>query len=457
MPFSSCSAPPTTLTAPLLKLFREDTRRRDVATALLLYLVLCAVYLAVAGGDRLTQHSSYNHFALLADSWLHGRTDLGASPPPYSGRNDFALFEGRWFVTFPGFPAALLLPVVWFAGDVEQVRDAQFFIWLAGIGPALFFLVLERLRRLGYTDASYRFNVGMALLFALGSVYFFVSVLGTVWFAAHVVAVALAAGYLWASIEARHPILAGVCIGLALWTRPSVAYGAIFFLLEVFRRCRVGDAEPAQRKLCLLSTRWTQTLRPIALFALPVVVAGVGLMMLNQARFGNPFDFGYEYLQIAWQDRIEKWGLFHYHYLARNLGVMFTSLPYVGVANAPFQINGHGLALWVTTPLYVLLAWPRRVTRLHLALWITVGCIALPTLCYQNTGWIQFGYRFSTDYQAVLFTLLVLGGVRWRRVWWALGLLGVIVNTFGAVSFQHAEYRRFYYVDRTQRVIYQPD
>jgi hypothetical protein len=30
-------------------------------------------------------------------------------------------------------------------------------------------------------------------------------------------------------------------------------------------------------------------------------------------------------------------------------------------------------------------------------------------LLYQNSGWVQFGYRFATDYMIVLFVLIALG------------------------------------------------
>jgi hypothetical protein len=178
----------------------------------------------------------------------------------------------------------------------------------------------------------------------------------------------------------------------------------------------------------------------------------------NQLRFGNPFDFGYEHLTVAWQARMKKWGLFHYHYLARNLGVMLTSLPFVTPGEAvPFRINGHGLALWVTTPLYLWLLWPRRRSPVHLGLWLTVLAVALPTLLYQNSGWVQFGYRFSNDYAAFLFLLLGIGGYRFGKLWMLAAVWAVVVNAFGAASFNRGSMQDYYFTERTQRVLYQPD
>jgi hypothetical protein len=123
----------------------------------------------------------------------------------------------------------------------------------------------------------------------------------------------------------------------------------------------------------------------------------------------------------------------------------------------PFRINAHGLALWFTTPLYLWLLWPRRWTHLHAAFWLTVAAVAIPTLFYQNTGWVQFGYRFANDYSVFLFCLLAIGGYRLGTLFHLAALFGVAVNAFGAISFQRPAYSRYYYQEASQTVIYQPD
>ena len=95
-----------------------------MAIALVVYAVTTGVYFAFAAPGTLRAHTPFNHFALLADSWLHGRLDLGGPPPPYAQNNDFASFGGKWFVTFPPFPAVLLLPLVKLAGSAESL-DAR--------------------------------------------------------------------------------------------------------------------------------------------------------------------------------------------------------------------------------------------------------------------------------------------------------------------------------------------
>lgn len=426
-----------------MRVWLANERVRTWLWALACYSVLLVLYAAVAGSARLTDHSPYNHFALLAEAWLHGRLDLGGPPPDYAGNNDFAQYDGKWFVPFPPLPAALLLPLVYLAGSAAQVRDAQFFVWLAPIGPALLFVILEQLRVLGSSGRSRWENLALTFSFGLGTVYFFTAVQGSVWFAAHVVAVALGAGYLLFAIEARRPFWSGLCLGLGYWSRSTLLFGAPFFLFEAWRVCRRGAAPPS----------WSRLAKACAWFALPLTLC-FGLSLLhNFARFDDPFEVGYRYLQIAWQGRIEKWGLFSYHYLAKNLGVMLTSLPWV----EPLRINAHGLALWLTTPVYLYLLWPSERRAGFAGLLATAACIGIPALFYQNTGWMQFGYRFSNDYSLFLFVALALSRRRLSWHFWALSVWAVALNGFGAMTFERASYTRFYYQQASQETLYQPN
>ena len=155
-----------------------SSRRWVIAAGI--YALTSAVYFAFADARTLTEHTPFNHYALLAQAWLEGRMDLGHGPPSYTGNNDFALYQGKWFVIFPPLPAVLLLPWVWLAGSAEAVCDGQFFLWLAGVGPAVLFLALEQMGQAGL-GRSTKANVSLALLFAFGSVYFFTAEQGTVW------------------------------------------------------------------------------------------------------------------------------------------------------------------------------------------------------------------------------------------------------------------------------------
>src|SRR5579883_3377669 len=104
----------------------------------------------------------------------------------------------------------------------------------------------------------------------------------------------------------------------------------------------------------------------------------------NWTRYGraSPAYFDHEFLTVGWHARIVKWGLLGYHYLAKNLGIALSSLPFlppphaVNPRGAPFQVNEHGLALWFTTPLYLWVLWPKGLDRDPERKWLYV-CVAI--------------------------------------------------------------------------------
>ena len=125
----------------------DSFRKRRLLIACAIYLACTVVYFLFADRAVIHAHTPWNHFTLQADAWRHGRLDLGGPPPSYTGNNDFSQYDGKWFVVFPPFPALLLFPLVAWLKDPTRVLDGQFFLWLAGLAPAVLFLGLEKLRR----------------------------------------------------------------------------------------------------------------------------------------------------------------------------------------------------------------------------------------------------------------------------------------------------------------------
>jgi hypothetical protein len=294
-------------------------------------------------------------------------------------------------------------------------------------------LVLRRLTAAGLSHRSLGDDLWLVATLAFGSVLWFSAVQGKVWYTAHVVGVALALVYAWASIEARRPIVAGLALGAAALTRTAMAFMVPLFLFEAWRICGGLPAWRKDRRAVLRALR-----RPVLRFAAPVAGFAIAGMVYNQLRFGSPTEFGHSYLAVRQQAQIEQFGLASYHYLARNLAVAFTLLPELSPRPPYVQISGHGLALWFTTPVLVLLLWPRDRPPQHRILWLCVAAVALPSLLYQNSGWVQFGYRFSLDYMVLLILLLAIGGRPFTRWTKALIVAGIVINLFGAITFDRA-------------------
>jgi hypothetical protein len=458
-----------------------------------LYLAVFAtglVVYAIAAWGRIWQPSTAPHFVYQADAWLHGSVAIAAScgdpgqrpcgktetPLPaddwatvetveladgtvvqgrrlVQARGSFRQLDGTIipvasiqrsvgytaYVSFPPIPSLLMLPGAALSG--REGNDVIPTLLVAALILPLTLLLLRRLAEAKLSERSVRDDLWLVGMLAFGSVLFFSAVQGKVWYTAHVVGVALALVYAWASIEARRPIIAGLALGAAALTRTAMAFMVLLFVFETWRMAGDGD--------------WRAKLRamraPLLRFAVPVVALAIAGAVYNYIRFESPTEFGHSYLALGnrqpvrQQLQIEQWGLASYHYLARNLAVAFTLLPELGNAKAPWiQISGHGLAMWVTTPALVLLLWPRTKGPLHRVLWLTTLVVALPSLCYMNSGWFQFGYRFSLDYMVFLVMLLAVGGRPLGYVAKALIIAGVVVNLFGAYTFDRKnEYYRY--------------
>jgi Raf kinase inhibitor-like YbhB/YbcL family protein len=270
-----------------------DTRKRRLLVAAAVYLLSVVVFALVAGPERMGSHTAFNHYAHLADAWLHGKNFIIRGGPGYAGGNDFADFQGKTYISFPPMPAVLMLPLVWLAGSPENFRDGQFIVWLAGLGPAVLFLVLEKLRRTGRAERAEWENVALSIAFGFGSVYFFTAVQGTVWFAAHVVGVGALACFLLFSLDAERPVLAGIALSCAWTSRVLMLTVGVFFVIEAIRvSCKNQENIEGG-----LFARVETTLRRadkvvlgklLLLFAAPLVVSFALASAYNNARFGDP-------------------------------------------------------------------------------------------------------------------------------------------------------------------------
>ena len=431
------------------------TLSRNDKLALLVYGVLLAIYAATAN-TRLRGPSQDTHFVYQAKMFLEHRLDLGHAPP---NQNDWAeveyltLKDGRqiagcflktqppnhfrslkgviesipdseiasrskkFYVSFPPFPAILMLPAVAIAG--LAANDVLFTVLLAPLGPMLLFLVLRRLAARGDSQRSEEDDLWLTALFAIGSVYYYSSILGQVWYTAHIVATALCGLFVLASLDVRRPVLAGLALGALTLTRPQMGFVGIFFLYEAWRKKELNVGT-------------------LSRIGVPVMLLGAVGAWFNYARFGSIAEFGHFYLNVRWTERIQRYGLFHYAFLSRNLAAAFTLTPKLLAKKPYIQVSWHGMSMLLTTPALLYLLWPRVTGGLHRALWVTVAPIAILSLLYQNDGWVQFGFRFSIDYLFLLVMLLAIGGRPLTRVWKAVIIFGVIVNLFGALTFGRA-------------------
>jgi hypothetical protein len=384
----------------------------------------------LSSGSLLARQSQAPHFVWQADAFLHGQLHLTARPP---NLNDWVFEQGRWYVSFPPFPAVLMMPFVALQG--LSFNDVAFTLPFAAANVALLYRLLRRIQQVEGGTRSEWDHAILALVFGFGTLAWSSSIRGEVWFTAEVVGVTFTLLYLHAALRAQHPVLAGAALACGTLCRTPIAFAAVFFLLEAVLdggrldrtnlRAALGDAQRRQKAL-----------ERLALFAAPVVVIAAPMAWMNATRFGSPTDFGHAHLYANRVNRdIREHGLFSFHYLGRNLRSAFLLLPKLDFQPLRLGYDANGMSLFVTTPLFALLLFPRERPRLWRILWLTLAAVALPGFFYQNNGWQQFGFRFSLDYTPYLILLLALSGRALDGLFWLLAAIGVAVNCWGAAVF----------------------
>ena len=467
---------------------RERMRRlrRPIAV-----FVVAAIGLCLLAGTHSTAPSKDNHFSHLAQGWLEGRLALAGEPPGWCGPRDRArgecrhhtfddwarvehlavvrstdgLREGQevrgfscrteacaelrkterldvwyvlghgwvelprgsyrrvgetWYVSFPPGPAVVMLPFVAIWG--LQVWDVLITCLLAALIPAVLVHLLDRER--GTEGGHGREHLWVALAWTFASPATFVGANGRVWFTAQIAAALFAVLYVCTAWRVRRPGWAGLWLGLAVACRPANMVGAVVvFALEWWRAGR--------------------RMRAAVAFVLPLAAIGLALAWHNVVRFESPFEFGHRFLEIRWQARMQEVGMFSAEYLVRNLRVLFALLPQVQPTWPNMRVSIHGIALWLSTP-WILAAFAARDRFPQRAgLWLAALGAALPSLFYQNSGQLQFTYRFAIDWLPFVLLAMVFGGGTRRRWFPLLVLLGVLVQVYGAYWFARAPGRLF--------------
>ena len=427
---------------------------RRIPSPLLAFLLALIVY-AVAAGPMLFRQSIAPHYVYLADALLHGRLDVVDPPTSY----DMLVVDGRNYVAQSPMPAILLMPIVAVFG--KAFSDVLFTVVVGALNVGL----VQSLFKRGW----------LTLLFAFGTPHLYLTALGSTWFTAHIIAIffgllavrqILAAGTQKAqgsplsnqptilSVRSVSPwfdsFLSGFWLACAGFSRPSMLFGAAFFLVllttKTLRHTENSDI--------------TSCLRAVVVRMFPFALAvGVGLAahgVYNAARFGRPTDFGYQYDVGAPNitSTYLRYGGFNLRFLPCNLFVALLNPPEVngavppilydvcgylldGVnpsdASAPITPNPLGMSLFITTPAFLLLLAARRREPLTIAAWIGLLVIMIPLWMYHNTGSLQFGYRYWMD-AAPMWLMLLAEPLRRREARTfarPLILVSIAVNVWG--------------------------
>lgn len=375
------------------------------------WAVLVGTVAALVYAASFADSTPFNHYVVLADAFLHGRVDI-PDPPTYL---EMTMFRGRHYVIPPPGPALLLMPYVAVRGVRANQSLASYLI--GGLAAGLSVLVAVRLlpRRRDY--------LWLGLLGAFGTILWFMSAVGSVWYFAHVVGVAALTLSVLEALGRRRPIIIGCGIAVAYLSHLPTILTLPYFLIATR-----ADWAPAGLR------DWRRIRLEYLIRLIAPVAYAVGFnSAYNWIRFGTVADVANlvrpGILDEPWFSR----GLFHPSYIPRHLRIVLREVPRMIPRPPYFPVPWTGLAIWVTTPAFVY-ALRAPATIETGGAWFSIVSVSAVVMSFGATGISQFGYRLATDFYPLLFVLTVRG-MRGRVTLLAkvLIVLGVLVNAWGVI------------------------
>jgi len=280
----------------------------------------------------------YSYWNLLADEFLQGRLYLQHPPQTH----DLTLYDEKWYVPMPPIPAILMMPLAYWIGG-ENINTQDLSIALSAINIVLLFLILEQLNRQKWIRVSKTSLFLLLVLFAFGTPHLWVGIRGRAWFVSQILTVTFLALAVFAALKSWSPWLVGLSLGIAIAARPNAIMTWPFVFAIAMQMLQEKEGRVTFRQ----TSSWT--IRS----ALPMLGAVAGLLLYNEARFDNFFDFGY--VTISGDPTIvanaKTYGIFSLHFIPANLKAMFLYFPLIQPAGRwPILPSTVGMSIFLTTP-----------------------------------------------------------------------------------------------------------
>lgn len=366
----------------------------------LLFILFLVIYYFSSEGN-----TPYNHFTLLADSFLKGKLYIEALAP---WLEKIPIDATRFYVANPPMPAILAIPFVFLFGkDFPQ----QYLAHLLGAG-----LVLLTMAMSYKIKNDIKLAVWSGLLTGLGTIIWFMSSNGSVWYLGQITGAFFLTWSILEMLGKKRPLLMGILLGCTYLARNNIA---IAFPLIVF-----------------MDWKKFKEIKNMAVLVIAfLAIAGIDFAY-NFQRFGNIFERGYNLIPgVATSSWFPK-GIWHPSYFIKNINIMFLALPKILPGFPYLEPSWRGMAIWLTTPAFIYAFASSIKERVVKLFWLGLTAILLIVTMHGGTGFAQFGYRFAVDFYPFLIYLTILGvknqgGPKWHH--WMLLTIGILVNLWGVL------------------------
>ena len=383
-------------------------------------VALTWVGLNLAFGGQITGHNPRDSYTLMALAWRKGQLSLGQDYPWL----ELAIYRGDWYVSFPSVPALVMLPLTFlFGADTPNTLATGLYYLFSALAA---YALCRRWR-------DPRDSLLLALMMTLGGSLLDFSLSGGVWNQAQLLCLLLTTGFaLGISGDSRAGWAAGLtCLALSVGCRPFQAVYVPFGLAALDRKLRERKpAGPGRRLLAMV---------PYCL--MPGLVA-LALGAYNYARFGDPLEFGHNYLPEFTRNPDQP-----------QLGLQYVGHNIENLLRLPGIVEGHiefprfdGFAFWLVDPLFVsaaiagaVKAFRKRWDALDTLLALGFLAETFLLLMHKTFGGWQYGARYLCD----LYPMLLLFQLRPRRdtpAWEkGIALASLVITMTGTIAFHLME------------------
>ena len=383
-------------------------------------LTLLWLGLSLAYGMKPLKHDPRDSYTLMALAWRRGMLSLGQDYPWL----ELAIYNNDWYVSFPSVPALVMLPLTFFF-DGNTPNTLVTGLYLFGSYFAAYHLA-RRWREAGESAL-------MALFMTAGCSLLDFSLFGGVWNQAQLLSFFLTTCFA-VGITGDRPAQWGLglfCIALAVGCRPFQAVYVPFGLCALYHQLRGRRDGVAGTLIAMLP------------YLIAPGLVALALGWYNWARFGNPLEFGHNYLPEFTRDPDKP--QLALKYVLPNLKNQLR-LPQIVDHHIEFP-RFEGFAFYLVNPIYVsaLLAGLLRAVRRRWDRWDSLLLVSFLLeffllLMHKTMGGWHFGTRYLCDLVPMLL-LFALRNTERSPAWEpAIGILGIAVNVAGSVAFHLMEF-----------------
>ncbi|HSX49012.1 MAG TPA: hypothetical protein VLE44_02025 [Candidatus Saccharimonadales bacterium] len=307
-------------------------------------------------------------------------------------------------------PAILAIPFVFLFGSTFP---QQILAHILGAGiVSLTFLISMKVKK------DIKLAIWSSLLIGIGSIVWYMSATGSVWLVGQLTSAFFLTLAIYESLTKKRVWVVGICLGSIYLSRPHVILALPLFLYLL-------KDELKNFKNIIL----------IGLGAAPFFLFG---FYYNFIRFGSIFDKAYFILPQILGETNSPWfvhGVENILYIPNNLRTIFLSLPKF-VPNFPYiEPSWYGLAIWITTPAFILALKNNLKEKVVQFSWISIALISLVVFSHGGNGFAQFGYRFAVDFYPILVFLTIwsVSKKKLTKYHWILLFVGILVNLWGVL------------------------